>query len=144
MDTKGSAIGAALKKRRLERGLSLRDVADKAGISSTEVFRIERGDRIRSSTPILFAVGAALGISNDEMLRLAGYKPDDSISSIEKAFPDMKTEKQQETVRRIVDSLAKRHALQDGDYDDLVKQMEMFLDYAEKKRNIEDLANMKT
>ena len=137
MKPAGNEIGKMLKERRLAKGLSMKAVGDKAGISATEVFRIETGERIRSSTPILLAVGEALGISNDEMLRLAGYKTDDEISPIEKAFPDMKTEKQQETVKKIVDGLARNSNRPDSDYDELVKQMEMFLNYAEKKRNSE-------
>ena len=54
---------------------------------------------------------------------------------IEKMFPDLKTEKQQETAQKIIDGLSRNSDLQDVEYDNLVKQAEMFLDYAKKKRD---------
>lgn len=53
----------------------------------------------------------------------------------ERVFPDLKTEKQQETVQKIVDGLARNSDLEEKDYDDLVDQMEMFLAHAKKKKN---------
>ena len=50
-------------------------------------------------------------------------------------FPDLKTEKQQETAQKIIDGLSRNSDLQDVEYDNLVKQVEMFLDYAKKKRD---------
>ena len=130
-------IGKALRERRLEKGLTMREVAAKAGISHTEVFRIESGERIRSSTPILLAIGEALGLSNDAVLRMAGYIADDGATALEKAFPDLRTEKERDAVRKIVDGIARRSHLQlsASVYDDMVKQMDMVLDYAEKQSN---------
>jgi len=128
-------IGDVFKQRRLEKGLSVREVAEKAGVSDTEVFRIEAGRRKNPSAAILVSIGKVLGIANDDVLRLAGLKNDDDVPLMEKLFPDLKTEKQQEAAQRIMYRLGRNNPLQDSDYEDLIKQVEMFLDFAEKKRN---------
>ena len=130
-----SSIGTVFRERRIEKGLSVREVAEKAGISDTEVFRIESGRRKNPSAHILVSMGKVLGFANDDVLRFAGLKEDDNVSLMEKLFPDLKTEKQQETAQRIMVSIARNNLLQDHDYDDLADQVEMFLNFANKKRN---------
>ena len=132
-------LGQILKERRKARNLSARALAEKAGISQTEVFRIESGSRKRPSMPVLLALGAALGYSGEEIMRLAGYGDNGETPLLEKVFPDLKTEKQRETVKRIVDSLTGRPNLKDSDYDDLVKQVDMYLDYAQRHRDCENM-----
>lgn len=133
-----SVIGDFIKERRLAKSLSKRGLAEIAGISHSEVHRIENGERINPSVPVLNALAEALGVPKDDMLRLAGYKADDGdIPLIEKVFPDLKTEKQQKTAQKIVDGLSRNSDLKDTEYDDLVRQVEMFLEYAKKKRDSE-------
>lgn len=133
-----SSIGEFIKERRLAKELSKRALAEKAGISHSEVHRIENGERVNPSVPVLNALAEALGVPKDDILRLAGYKADDGdIPLIEKVFPDLKTEKQQQTAQKIVDGLSRNNDLKDTEYDDLVRQVEMFLEYAKKKRDSE-------
>ena len=130
-----SVIGDKFKECRLEKGLSLIEVAASAGVSESEVFRIETGRRKNPSASILVKIGKVLGFANDDVLRLAGLKNDDGIPLIEKVFPDLKTEKQQTAAKRIMHKLSSDKNLQDDDIDDLLDQLEMFLDFVEKKRN---------
>jgi transcriptional regulator with XRE-family HTH domain len=133
-----NTIGDFIKERRLARDWSKRTLAEKAGISHSEVHRIENGERLNPSVPVLYALADALGIPRDDILLQAGYKSDNSdVPMIEKVFPDLKTEKQQETAQKIVDGLARNGDLKDTEYDDLVRQVEMFLEYAKKKRDSE-------
>lgn len=133
-----SNIGEFIKERRLAKEWSKRALAEKAGISHSEVHRIENGERVNPSVPVLNALAEALGVPKDDILRLAGYKADDGdIPLIEKVFPDLKTEKQQQTAQKIVDGLSRNNNLKDTEYDDLVRQVEMFLEYAKKKRDSE-------
>ncbi len=133
-----SIIGEFIKERRLAKELSKRALAEKAGISHSEVHRIENGERVNPSVPVLNALAEALGVPKDDILRLAGYKADDGdIPLIEKVFPDLKTEKQQQTAQKIVDGLSRNSDLKDTEYDDLVRQVEMFLEYAKKNRDTE-------
>lgn len=86
------------------------------------------------SVPVLNALALALGVPKDDILRLAGYKSDEGdIPMIERAFPDLKTEKQQQTAQKIIDGLARSSDLEDSDYDRLVDHVEMFLNYVKKK-----------
>lgn len=132
-------LGSFVKERRLAKEMSKRALAIKAKISHTEVHRIENGERQNPSVPVLNALADALAVPREEMLRIAGYIDEDNenVSLIEKVFPDLKTPKQQDAVRKIVDGIARNSDLEDEDYDDLVDQMEMFLAYAKKKKNTE-------
>lgn len=130
-------LGNFVKERREAKGWSKRRLATEANISHTEVHRIEIGERQSPSVPVLNSLAEALGVSKEEMLQVAGYIDEDneSVPLIERVFPDLKTEKQRDTVRKIVDGLARNSDLEEKDYDDLVDQMEMFLTYAKKKKN---------
>ena len=130
-------IGKYLRDRRNAKGLSMRELAEESGVSHTEIFRIESGQREFPSMRVLISLGRALEVPDEEILRMAGYKSeeDDDISLMEKVFPNLKTEKQQETAQRIIDGLARNTDLQNSDYDDLVDHMEVFMDFVKKKRN---------
>jgi transcriptional regulator with XRE-family HTH domain len=134
-----NTLGELIKERRLAKNLSKRALAEKAGISHTEVHRIENGERKNPSIPVLNSLADALGISKETLLQTAGYVNENQadVPLIERVFPDLKTEKQQNTVQKIVDGLSRSAELADTDYDDLVDQVEMFLAYAKKKRNSE-------
>lgn len=134
-----NTLGEFIKERRLAKNLSKRALAEKAGISHTEVHRIENGERKNPSVPVLNSLADALGISKETLLQTAGYVNENQadVPLIERVFPDLKTEKQQNTVQKIVDGLSRSAELADTDYDDLVDQVEMFLAYAKKKRNSE-------
>ena len=130
------SLGEFLRERRMAKEWSKRKLAEKANISHTEVHRIENGERVNPSIPVLNALAEALGVPKEEMLRVAGYKNDEGdVPLIERIFPDLKTEKQQETAQKIMDGLARNTDLKDADYDSLVAQVEMFLEYAKRKRN---------
>lgn len=129
-----NSLGEMIKDRRLSKGWSKRALAEKAGISHSEVHRIETGERTNPSVPVLNALAEALGIPKDDLLLIAGYKSDDGdITMIERVFPDLKTEKQQQTAQKIIDGLARSSDMDDSDYDRLVEQMEMFFNYVKKK-----------
>ena len=129
-----NSLGEMVKDRRLSKGWSKRALAEKAGISHSEVHRIETGERTNPSVPVLNALAEALGIPKDDLLLVAGYKSDDGdIPMIERVFPELKTEKQQQTAQKIIDGLARSSDMDDSDYDRLVEQMEMFFNYVKKK-----------
>jgi len=130
----GLQHGKILRQRRVSRGYTLRYVAENAGISATELYRIEAGDRIRSSVPVLQRLGNALGMAEDEILCLAGYcKPNSNEPLIKRLYPDLRTEKQQQTVSKIVELIVSSGDLRDDDYDALFRQIEMLLYYVKKR-----------
>jgi transcriptional regulator with XRE-family HTH domain len=60
-------IGERLRERRHELGLSLRDLADRLGLSASLISQIERG-RANPSVSTLYALVGALDVSLDELL----------------------------------------------------------------------------
>ena len=132
-----SAIGDFIKEQRLSKQWSKRTLAEKAGVSHSEVHRIENGEREHPSIKMLLAISDALSVPKEEMLRLAGYADDEgNLPLIEKVFPDLKTEKQQKTAQHIIDGLARGSSDDDDfDFDAFVDHMDMFLDHAKKKKN---------
>jgi transcriptional regulator with XRE-family HTH domain len=128
-------LGEYIKNKRTELGMSRNLLASKAGISHTEVQRIETNERKMPSLKVLCSLADALNIPQEDMLKVAGYAPADDIPAVERAFPGLKTRKQQETVEKIADGLSRNADLKDEDLDDLFKLVEMFIEYAKREKD---------
>jgi len=72
-DTAATTVGAALRAQRIERGVSLRELARRLDVSASLVSQIETG-KSQPSVRTLYAMVAELGLSLDEMLELAGRR----------------------------------------------------------------------
>ena len=73
MDTNNrSNLGLLLKQQRLRAPLTLRELTDLSGVSSSHLGRIERGERFPSAS-ILQRIARPLGFEEDELFTLAGY-----------------------------------------------------------------------
>ena len=66
------SLGRIIKKQRLARGLTLRDLSTKTEVSSSHLGRVERGERFPSAT-ILKRLAEPLGFKENELFALAGY-----------------------------------------------------------------------
>jgi len=65
-------LGTIIKRLREQRGLSLKDLARDAGISLSEIYRIEDGQRCpRAQT--LRKMAKPLGASEIDLFKLAGF-----------------------------------------------------------------------
>lgn len=67
-------LASMIKYYREKRGLSMRQLAEQAGISAPEIARIESGSRANPSIPILYNLAESLEIRSDELLEVAGWK----------------------------------------------------------------------
>lgn len=65
--------GDYLRTKRLEKGMSQRQLAAVSGISNSEISRIEAGDRQNPSPAVLRLLAGALGLPYEELLAEAGY-----------------------------------------------------------------------
>ena len=76
-------LGAYVKKRRIEQGLSIRKLAELANISHTEVKRIEDGLRKQTSPQVLRSIASALEVPYENLMLAAGYldESDNGLSS---------------------------------------------------------------
>lgn len=66
-------LGSFIKEVREEKKLSKRALANAASISHTEIHRIENGERVNPSPPVLRAISIALSIPYEELMEKAGY-----------------------------------------------------------------------
>jgi transcriptional regulator with XRE-family HTH domain len=126
-------VGSYIKEKRLSLGWSKRVLAQKAGISHSEVHRIENGERRNPSVPILYSIADALDIPRETILQLAGYELSESSSEYKKVIMTLRTQKQQDTAEKIIACMARNGNLNDDDYDSLLKQVEMFIEYAKRQ-----------
>lgn len=60
-------VGECLRRRRLEQGRTLREVAQAAGVSVGHLSEVERG-RKEASSEVLAAICAALGMDLDDLV----------------------------------------------------------------------------
>jgi transcriptional regulator with XRE-family HTH domain len=65
-------LGRIIKEQRIRVPLTLRELADMSGTSSSHLGRIERGERFPSAH-VLRKVAKPLGFDEDELFTLAGY-----------------------------------------------------------------------
>ncbi len=79
-------LGTILKQQRLRIMLTLRELTELSGVSSSHLGRIERGERFPSAS-ILRRIAKPLGFEEDELFTLAGYLSPQP-SSIAEAHPD--------------------------------------------------------
>jgi transcriptional regulator with XRE-family HTH domain len=69
-----TSLGAVLRASRAAHGLSMQEVAQRAGCSPGYVHKLEMG-RVRTPSPrVLAALAEALGLSYGELMRAAGYE----------------------------------------------------------------------
>ena len=70
--SKESNLGEIIKQQRVMMSLTLQELAHKAGVSSSHLGRIERGERFPSAH-VLRKIAIPLGFEENELFALAGY-----------------------------------------------------------------------
>jgi len=108
-----SAIGAYIREQREQAKISLRQLAQSAGISNPYLSQIERGLR-RPSADILQQIAKGLRISAEALYVQAGFLEDRPLGSIvrEAVLTDRElTERQKQMLMEIYDSFRKETAL---------------------------------
>lgn len=72
-------LGALIKARRNERGLSQQSLGDACGTSDSEIAKIERGERKTPNCQILCRIARELGFHPLELLKVSGYLNDEDV-----------------------------------------------------------------
>lgn len=72
---KSEQIGVRLREARLERGMSLRSVAQELGVSASLISQVETG-KTQPSVSTLYALVTHLGVSIDDLLGTSRLAPD--------------------------------------------------------------------
>ena len=65
-------LGRIIKQQRIVAQLTLRELADKSGVSSSHLGRVETGERFPSAR-VLHRIAGPLRFDESELLALAGY-----------------------------------------------------------------------
>lgn len=125
-------LGEFIKVKRTELGLSRLALATKINISHTELARIENGDRELPSLKSLSKISEGLGVSKEELLKLAGYTSDEQ-SPVEKAFPSLDP-KRLSAVESFASTLSRHGDLKAEEIDSIMDQIDMVVQYAIGKK----------
>jgi len=72
MDYSNNDLGKIIKQQRITVPLTLQELAEESGVSSSHLGRIERGERFPSAR-ILRKIAKPLGFDEDELFTLAGF-----------------------------------------------------------------------
>jgi transcriptional regulator with XRE-family HTH domain len=83
MDNDNKDLGRILKQQRIAVPLTLQELANTSGVSSSHLGRIERGERFPSAR-ILRKIAQPLGFDEDELFTLAGFLSPQSPTTYEK------------------------------------------------------------
>ncbi len=66
-------LGEYLLQVRTDRRFTIRDLAEKSGVSTAEISRLESGKRLRPSPNVLKALADALVVDYSVLMQFAGY-----------------------------------------------------------------------
>ena len=71
------SFGKAIRNYRKQRGISQKELAEKAGIDFTYLSKIENNRTPPPSEDVIKAMAATLEVDSDELIRMAGKVPSD-------------------------------------------------------------------
>lgn len=111
-------LGAILRGRRSELGLSSREVARRVGVPDSTLVRLEQGVFLSPRPEKLATIAQVLGLSTTSILELAGYPsltelPGPSVY-LRSKYRDLPTPALDDLTRS-VERLLKRHGVDPGD-----------------------------
>lgn len=75
MSAVGETISRQVKALRAARGLTLQELADRAGTSKSYIWAIERGETVNPTIDMAVALAHALGVSFDELTGISTAQP---------------------------------------------------------------------
>lgn len=102
-------IGNAMREDRKNAGYTIRELAEKMGISPTHLTRIESGERLMDSVKQLTLFCDACRVPIYKYLILCGMKSTENDSPVRRAFSAIQTEEQEEAVSVFANLLTSRN-----------------------------------
>lgn len=90
-------IGGKLREMRIQRNLSLREAAEKVGISHTYLSALEKGHDVRTGRPVnpstktLVRIANGYGIPVEDLLRLASHEGVEESADVEAVARSLQT-----------------------------------------------------
>lgn len=78
----------ALKRYRKQKGLTIRELAERSGVSTAYISQLEHGNRGIPSPEVLNKLSEGLNMSYSELMKVAGYlEPRQDLTQIEHSEP---------------------------------------------------------
>jgi transcriptional regulator with XRE-family HTH domain len=78
-------LGQRVQRLREERGLSVQELADRAGTTYQSIWRIERGKQLDPSVALVRGIAKALGVGVDHLIRMFGEDDQSERQAVEVA-----------------------------------------------------------
>ena len=118
---RNSKFGAYVRRVREGRGIGLREMARKIGVSPTYVSMIERDEFPPPAENKIKAIAEVLGLNIDELLAIAGKIPSDLVQIIKKHPEEMaiiirgtdamSEEERAKTIKKIAKTCGRPHTI---------------------------------
>ena len=123
--------GQYLREKRLQRGYSIRKLAEEANCSASYLNRIEHGQRRLDSMANIILLASILDFPVSELLQLTSLSDAEMLSPIRTAFPSIQTSHQETVITKFA-SLITSGALSDEQMDQLIFNATAFKEYCQK------------
>lgn len=115
-------LGKVISRKRLEMGVSQRELAKAVNVSNSTIARIERGDPIVPDNKTLRAIAEMLGLDYNYLLALNNQIDDDpDIRTIQRAVHHMTNEERDRMLQLLRLSFPKAFHLADTDGSEIPK-----------------------
>lgn len=123
--------GQYLRDKRLQRGYSIRKLAEEANCSASYLNRIEHGQRRLDSMANIILLASILDFPVSELLQLTGLSDTEILSPIRAAFPSIRNSHQETIITKFA-SLITSGVLSDEQMDQLIFNATAFKEYCQK------------
>ena len=123
--------GQYLREKRLQRGYSIRKLAEEANCSASYLNRIEHGQRRLDSLANIILLASILDFPVSELLQLTSLSDAEMLSPIRTAFPSIQTSHQETVITKFA-SLITSGALSEEQMDQLIFNATAFKEYCQK------------
>ncbi|MCM1508638.1 MAG: helix-turn-helix transcriptional regulator [Ruminococcus flavefaciens] len=125
-------LGQHIRELRKERGLTIKELSEIVGCSTTHITRIELGQRRIDSMSLMIAFSHALNVPTEELLSISGQSIQQSESLVRVAFPSISTDQQEMAITEIA-SLITGNELTSGQLQHLIDQAVAYAEYCDRK-----------
>lgn len=123
--------GQYLREKRLQRGYSIRRLAEEANCSASYLNRIEHGQRRLDSMANIMLLASILDFPVSELLQLTELPDAEMLSPIRTAFPGIHTSHQETIITKFA-SLITSGTLSDEQMDQMIFNATAFKEYCQK------------
>lgn len=124
-----SDLGPRIRRIRKEQKMTIQELANAMGCSSTHLTRIELGERQVDSVALIATIAQSLQVSPQELL---GNNPPSTGALIRSAFPGVQSEKQEQVLIQLASIIANK-GLTDSQLEAMLEQATAYAEYCSNR-----------